>query len=270
MKNHDSEGGLMPILFVGHGTPMNAIEDNDFTAQWRELGKTLPAPRAILCVSAHWETAGTRVTSMEAPRTIHDFAGFPRELYETGYPAPGSAWLARAVREAVSRAEVREDHEWGLDHGCWSVLMRMYPEADVPIVQLSLDSTADAHSHYAVGGELASLREQGVLILGSGNMVHNLRRVVLPGDGGDFNRPFGLEWAIEANGLFQQLIDEGRHEPLIDYRSLGEAVRLAVPTPEHYLPMLYALAAKRQGESIHYFNDCAVAGSLTMTSFVIA
>ena len=270
MKSRESEAGLMPGLFVGHGNPMNAIDDNEFSRQWRKLGTALPAPRGILCISAHWESAGTRVTATEAPRTIHDFAGFPPELYQVDYPASGSVWLAGAAMQAIKRIEVRPDHEWGLDHGCWSVLKQMYPQACVPVVQLSLDYTAGAATHYAVGRELASLREQGVLIMGSGNMVHNLRRVVLPAEGsGDFNSPFGLDWALEANALLKQLIDEGRHEELIDYRSLGEAVRLAVPTPEHYLPMLYVLATGLPGEPIRYFNDRAVAGSLTMTSFVI-
>jgi 4,5-DOPA dioxygenase extradiol len=258
----------MPVLFVGHGNPMNAIEDNEFSRGWRQVGQALPKPKAILCVSAHWETPGTRVTAMDRPRTIHDFGGFPRALYEAQYPAPGAPWLAHEIQQTIHKAQVGLDHEWGLDHGCWSVLKQMVPDADVPVVQLSLDYGRPAQDHYDLAKELAPLREQGVLIIGSGNMVHNLGRLVLSPDG-DFNTPFGLDWALEANGLFKRLIDENRHQELANYRSLGRAVALAVPTPEHYLPLLYALALKREGESVTYFNDQPVAGSLTMTSLII-
>jgi len=258
----------MPVLFVGHGNPMNAIEDNEFSRGWRQVGQSLPRPKAILCISAHWETWGTLVTAMDKPRTIHDFGGFPRALYEAQYPAPGSAWLAQETRDVIKKTQVGPDYDWGLDHGCWSVLKRMFPDADVPVVQLSLDDTRPAQDHYDLGKELAPLREQGVLIVGSGNMVHNLRRIVLSPDG-DFNTPFGLDWAIEANDLFKRLIDENRHQSLIDYPSLGQAVALAVPTPEHYLPLLYALALKRDDDAVTYFNDKPLAGSLTMTSLII-
>jgi len=261
---------LMPVLFIGHGSPMNAIEDNDFSRGWREVGQALPRPKAILCVSAHWETRGTRVTAMDEPRTIHDFGGFPRELFAVQYRAPGSPWLAQETRGAVTKAQVEPDSEWGLDHGCWSVLRQMYPDADVPVVQLSLDNTQPARHHYEIAGELSLLRTKGVLILCSGNIVHNLRLIVWRGGGlSDFNAPYGLDWAIEANELFKKLINENRHDELIDYRSLGKAVQLAIPTAEHYLPMLYALALRRERESLSYFNDAAVGGSLTMTSFRI-
>ena len=261
---------LMPVLFVGHGSPMNAIEDNEFSRKWREVGQTLPAPRAILCISAHWETWGTLVTAMEKPRTIHDFGGFPRELFEAQYPAPGSQWLAQETSEVVKSVEVGLDKDWGLDHGTWSVLKQMYPRADIPVVQLSLDYTKPAKFHYDLGKELAPLRNKGVLIVGSGNIVHNLRRVVIKGNHfSDFNQPFGLDWAIEANELFKRLINENNHEALVDYPSLGSAVQLAVPTPEHYLPMLYAIALKQEHESLTYFNDKPLAGSLTMTSLLI-
>jgi 4,5-DOPA dioxygenase extradiol len=260
----------MPVLFVGHGSPMNAIEDNESSRGWRAIVKQLPKPKAILCVSAHWETRGTEVTAMPKPRTIHDFGGFPRPLFEVQYPAPGSPELARETGELVKRFDVAPDQDWGLDHGCWSVLRQMFPEADIPVVQLSLDSAKTAQAQYELAKELAPLRKQGVLILGSGNMVHNLRRVVLRGDSlSDFNTPFGLDWALEANALFKKLINEDRHAALADYRSLGSAVQLAVPTPEHYLPLLYALAVKEKGESVTYFNDYPLAGSLTMTSLVI-
>jgi 4,5-DOPA dioxygenase extradiol len=255
------------MLFVGHGSPMNAVEDNVFARQWKQIAESLPKPKAILCISAHWETSGTMVTAMERPRTIHDFGGFPQELFDVQYPAHGSAWLAQETRQSIAHTEVGYDTEWGLDHGCWSVMKRMFPHADVPVVQLSLDYTRTARDHYEIGKYLSVLRHRDVLILGSGNMVHNLRRVVIRGN--DFNEAFGLDWAIEANELFKKLINEGRHEELIDYPLLGGSVQLAVPTAEHYLPMLYVLAAKEEGDSLTYFNDQPVAGSLTMTSFVL-
>jgi 4,5-DOPA dioxygenase extradiol len=260
----------MPVLFVGHGSPMNAIEDNEFSRTWRAVGKALPRPKAILCISAHWETWGTLVTAMEKPKTIHDFGGFPSELYTAQYNAPGSPWLADKVKMAVSSVEVGLDADWGLDHGCWSVLKQMFPEADIPVVQLSLDYTRQGLHHFNLAKELAPLREQGVLILGSGNMVHNLRRVVIPGnDFSKFNQPYALEWAKEADAIFKKLINTGQFEELADYHSLGEAVQLAVPTPEHYFPMLYALALKTDEDTITYFNDKPLAGSLTMTSLLI-
>lgn len=264
-------GKMMPVVFVGHGTPMNAIEDNEFSRHWQKLGKSLPRPDAILCISAHWETWGTLVTAMEEPHTIHDFGGFPRELFQIQYPASGSPLLAKKIQSIIKNTKVGLDYDWGLDHGSWSVLKRMYPEADLPVIQLSLDYTKKAGDHYALARELISLRKENVLILGSGNMVHNLPLVTLRGNGRlrDFNRPFGFDWAIEANELFKKLINEDRHEELINYQTLGKAVALAIPTPEHYLPMLYILALKGADETVTYFNDKPVAGSLTMTSFII-
>lgn len=260
----------MPVLFVGHGSPMNAIERNAFSLTWRRVGQVLPQPRAILCISAHWETWGTLVTAMDRPRTIHDFGGFPRALYEAQYPAPGSLALAQRAQEVLQGIAVGLDQDWGLDHGCWSVLKPMYPDADIPVVQLSLDASLPGPRHYALAKALAPLRRQGVLVLGSGNMVHNLRRIVLrSGSLDDLNTPFGLDWALEANALLKRLIDEGRHAELADYTQLGDAVRLAVPTPEHYLPLLYALALQQPGETALYFNDQPVGGSLTMTSLII-
>lgn len=262
--------GRMAVLFLGHGSPMNAIEDNRFSQAWRALGPALPRPRAVLCISAHWETRGTQVTAMEKPRTIHDFGGFPPELFAAQYPAPGSPGLAQDVRETLAPAISELDQSWGLDHGCWSVAMPMFPAADIPVVQLSLDYDKPAQAHYDLARALAPLRRKGVLIVGSGNMVHNLRLVTLSGGWPDgINTPFGYEWAIEANNLFKKLIDEQDHRPLIDYQALGQAVRLAIPTREHYLPMLYAIALQEPDERVTYFNDVAVAGSLTMTSFVI-
>jgi len=258
----------MPVLFVGHGSPMNAIEDNEFSRRWRDTARTLPRPSSILCISAHWETDGTQVTGMDQPPTIHDFGGFPKALFDVQYPAPGSKSLARDTISAVKKVAIGIDREWGLDHGCWSVLRRMYPHADIPVVQLSLDRGMTARHHYELGRELAPLRDTGVLILASGNIVHNLARVALPRNG-DFNTPFGFPWALEANETVMSLIDADRHDELIDYRTLGDSVQMAVPTPEHFLPLLYALALKGDGESISVFNDAAVAGSLTMTSLVI-
>ena len=259
----------LPAVFIGHGSPMNAIEDNEFSKRWQQLGKSLPRPRAILCVSAHWETWGTLVTAMEEPRTIHDFGGFPPELYQAQYSAPGSTWLAGEIRNSIASAKVSFDLDWGLDHGCWSVLQRMFPAADLPVVQLSLDYTRSAKEHYAIGRELTGLRDKGILIVGSGNMVHNLGLVEVNAGRRDFNKPFGFDWAIQANALFKKLIAEERHDELADYPALGEAVQMAVPTPEHFLPLLYVLAVKEKDEKITYFNDKPLAGSLTMTSFTI-
>jgi len=258
---------LCPVLFIGHGTPMNAIEDNRFSREWGTLAKSIPKPKAVLCISAHWETQDTFVTAMPAPRTIHDFGGFPDELYQVSYRAPGSKWLAQETKNCISSVSVGFDLEWGLDHGCWSVLKNMYPKADVPIVELSMDFTQPAQFHYNLGKELLPLREMGVLIIGSGNMVHNLRKVSVRGE--DFNEPSGYDWAIEANDLFKKLIVENDHEKLIDYPLLGEPAQMAIPTPDHYLPMLYALSLQKPGETVSFFNDEAVAGSLTMTSFTI-
>jgi 4,5-DOPA dioxygenase extradiol len=263
-----SGAGRMPVLFVGHGSPMNAIEDNEFSRGWRDIARKVPRPAAVLCISAHWETDGSLVTGMDQPPTIHDFGGFPKALFDVQYFVPGSKSLARDTIGVVKKVAIGIDREWGLDHGCWSVLRRMYPHADIPVVQLSLDRGMTARHHYELGRELAPLRERGVLILASGNIVHNLARVALPRNG-DFNTHFGLPWALEARELLLSLIDTDRHDELIDYAALGSAVQLAVPTPEHYLPLLYALALKGAGESISTFNDIAVAGSLTMTSLVI-
>ena len=264
-----NKGKRMPAIFIGHGSPMNAMEDNEFTRAWQQLGKSLPRPRAILCISAHWETWGILVTAMQEPRTIHDFGGFPAGLYQLEYPAPGSSWLAGEVRSSIALGDVGFDLDWGLDHGCWSVLKRMYPEFDLPVVQLSLDYTLSPGEHCAIGRELAGLREKGILIVGSGNMVHNLGLVEIREGLRDFNRPFGYDWALEANELFKKMIVEERHEQLADYQALGEAVRLAIPTPEHFLPLLYALAVRQKGEKISFMNDQPMAGSITMTSLII-
>jgi len=256
----------MPVLFLGHGSPMNAIEENEFVQGWREIGKTLPKPNAVLCISAHWETIGTFVTAMEKPKTIHDFCGFPKELYEVQYPAPGSPELAKEVRNIITKKEVGLDDKWGLDHGAWSVIKHLYPNADVPVIQMSLDNSQSPQYHYDLAKELSTLRNKGVLIVGSGNMVHNLRMV-------DWRRlnevNYSYDWAIEASEKMKTAILSDDHNKLINYQSQGKEFNLAIPTPEHYLPLLYALALKQENEMISLFNDKAVGGSLTMTSLKI-
>lgn len=257
----------MPVLFAGHGSPMNAIEDNQFTRGWRDIAETILKPEAILCISAHWETKGTCVTAMDNPKTIHDFGGFPEALYNVQYPAPGSPDLAEETIRTVRKTEVRHDNSWGLDHGCWSVIKHMYPDADIPVIQMSLDYSKSPESHYELAGELASLRKKGVLIIGSGNMVHNLGMIAW--DKMDLPE-YGYDWALEASAKMKKLILSGDHKPLIDFRSQGRAFENAIPTPEHFLPLLYILALKEADEQITFFNDKPVMGSLTMTSLKIS
>ena len=257
---------LMPVLFVGHGTPMNAIEVNEFVLKWRELGKSIPAPKAILCISAHWETSGTFVTAMTMPSTIHDFGGFPQELYEVQYPAPGSPELAYDIKRIIKSVEVGMDQKWGLDHGSWSVLRNIYPMYQIPVVEMSLDWHLTPRNHYELAKELAPLRKMGVLIIGSGNIVHNLRMIAWD----HVHDPeYGFDWAINANETFKHLILDNNHQDLINYQTLGIEVQMAVPTPDHYLPLLYTLALKEENESIEFFNDKPVMGSLSMTSVKI-
>ena len=256
----------MPVLFVGHGSPMNAIEENEFVQGWRKVAKTLPKPNAILCVSAHWETRGTSVTVMKKPKTIHDFGGFPQELFDVQYPAPGSPELAEEARRSIKKTEIGLDEKWGLDHGCWSVLRRMFPAANIPVIQMSLDYSQPAQYHYELAEELSPLRKKGILIIGSGNMVHNLRLI----NWDKMNEPgFGYDWAIEANEKMKKYILSNDHQSLINYRAQDKAFNLAIPTPEHFLPLLYALALKEENEKIEIFNDKPVMGSLTMTSLKI-
>jgi 4,5-DOPA dioxygenase extradiol len=256
----------MPVLFLGHGSPMNAIEENEFVEGFRNIGKSIPRPNAILCVSAHWETRGTFVTAMEKPKTIHDFGGFPKALYDVQYPAPGNPQLANEAKSLIKSANIELDHKWGLDHGAWSVIKHLYPEADVPVIQMSLDYYQTPQYHYDLMKELASLRNKGVLIIGSGNMVHNLREVAWNKFDAD---NYAFDWALEASDKMKKYILNGDHKQLINYRCHGKAFELAIPTPEHYLPLLYTLALKEENEGIHLFNDKAVAGSLTMTSVKI-
>ncbi|MBK8518396.1 MAG: 4,5-DOPA dioxygenase extradiol [Saprospiraceae bacterium] len=255
----------MPVLFLGHGSPMNAIEENEFVKSFRSLGQTITKPNAILCVSAHWETRGTFVTAMEKPKTIHDFGGFPQELFDVQYPAPGSPDLAREIKSLIKKTEVGLDDKWGLDHGAWSVVKHMYPNADVPVIQLSLDYTQTPQHHYELAKELKSLRKKGVLVIGSGNMVHNLGLVAWD----RLNQQYAFDWATEANEKMKKHIISGDHQKLINFRSEGKAFDLAIPTAEHYLPLIYILAMQEESEKVSLFNDKAVAGSLTMTSVKI-
>jgi len=256
----------MPVLFLGHGSPMNGIEENEFVAGWRNIGKEIPRPKAVVCVSAHWETWGAQVTAMAKPKTIHDFGGFPEELYDVQYPAPGSPALAKEISERITKTRIGLDKDWGLDHGCWVVVKRLYPDANIPVLQLSLDSSKPAAYHYEYAKELSWLREKGVLIIGSGNMVHNLPLVAWD----KLNEiGYAYDWAIEASETMKKFIRSGDHQSMIDYQSQGKAYNLAIPTPEHYLPLLYALALQEEKDTLKLFNDKAVAGSLTMTSVKI-
>ncbi len=258
-----SNSEKMPALFLGHGSPMNAIEENQFVEGFRNLAKSLPKPNAILCVSAHWFTKGTKVTAMEMPQTIHDFGGFPKELYEVQYPAKGSPELALETKNLLNPILTELDDKWGLDHGAWSVIKHLYPNADVPVIQLSIDYTKPASYHFELSQKLNSLRRKGILIIGSGNIVHNLGLA-------DFRNMdkdnYGYDWAIEVREIINHYLLDGNYEPLMNYEKQSKAFQLAIPTPEHYLPLIYTLALQEKGENITLFNDKLLAGSLSMTS----
>jgi 4,5-DOPA dioxygenase extradiol len=256
----------MPVLFIGHGSPMNAIEENEFSSSWQNIAKLIPLPKAVLCISAHWETNGTFVTAMQKPKTIHDFGGFPQELFSVMYPAPGDPALAADIKKSVSYTKVGLDEKWGLDHGAWSVIKHMYPLADIPVLEMSLDYYKAPQYHYELARELTALRKNGVLIIGSGNMVHNLGSLAWDHAS---DQEYGFDWAIQSNETFKKLILSGNHKDLINYNDLGREVQMAVPTPDHYLPLLYALALKEENEPVNVFNDKAIMGSLTMTSLKI-
>ena len=257
----------MPVLFLGHGSPMNAIEENEFVRGWRTMGSTLPKPNAILCISAHWETRGTFVTAMERPPTIHDFGGFPPELFAVEYPAPGSPELAKDTQKIIKKTEVGLDDKWGLDHGAWSVIKHLYPNADVPVIQMSLDYYQPAQYHYELAQELSSLRKKGILIIGSGNIVHNLGMLAWD----KAKEPeYGYDWALQANDILKKLILNNDHKQLINYKSLGKEIALAAPSPDHYLPLLYSLALKQENEKVTLFNDKTIMGSISMTSIRIS
>ena len=251
--------GIRPAIFFGHGNPMNALLNNPYTAGWSALGKQIPKPCAILSISAHWYVPEIGVTISTAPRTIHDFGGFPRELYQVRYPAPGHPALAARVQELLAPLSVVLDERWGLDHGTWSVLRHLYPQADVPVVQLSIDETQPPSFHFELGRKLAVLRDEGILILGSGNLVHNLhayawgRHTVDPYD-----------WAIRFETMARDMMVAGEYGPLIDYENLGEEALLSIPTPDHYLPLLYVLATKQEGEAVTFPVEGVDGGSISM------
>lgn len=262
-KGLGEEEEKMPVLFIGHGSPMNAIEDNIFSKRWQQMGKEIPTPKAVVVVSAHWLTKGTMVTAMPNPKTIHDFGGFPQALFDVQYPAPGSPELATEIQKLITNPAVELDHDWGLDHGTWSVVKHMYPDADIPVLQLSIDYYKPAAYHYELAKQLLSLRKKGVLIIGSGNMVHNLRMVAWD----KLSEPeYGFDWALEMNDVFKNKISNGFHKELIQYEKLHKAATLAIPTPDHYYPLLYILALQTDNDKVEFFNDKAVGGSLTMTS----
>ena len=265
-KGLGEEEEKMPVLFIGRGSPMNAIEDNTFSKRWQQMGKEIPTPKAVVVVSAHWLTKGTMVTAMPNPKTIHDFGGFPQALFDIQYPAPGSPELATEIQKLITNPAVELDHDWGLDHGTWSVVKHMYPNADIPVLQLSIDYYKPAAYHYELAKQLLALRKKGVLIIGSGNMVHNLRMVAWD----KLNEPeYGFDWALEMNDIFKNKISNGFHKELIQYEKLHKAATLAIPTPDHYYPLLYILALQTDNDKVEFFNDKAVGGSLTMTSVKI-
>lgn len=253
----------MPVLFVGHGNPMNAITDNAYHKSWQELGKKLTPPKAILCVSAHWLTRGTFVTMSEHPETIHDFGGFPDELFRQQYPVPGAVDFAKMTIDQVKYTTVHEDFQWGLDHGTWSVIKPMFPEAKIPVFQLSIDFTKPMQYHYDLAKELAFLRSKGVLIIGSGNIVHNLG--MIKWDGGT---PF--DWAVEFDTFSKNMIETNNAQALIDYEKQGKAALMAVPTTDHYIPLIYAMGLRDKSDSLQFFNDTLDMGSLSMRSVIFS
>lgn len=255
---------IMPAIFFGHGNPMNAVMNNNYTEGWRRMGKQTPKPKAILSISAHWFVPDTGVTISTAPRTIHDFGGFPRELYQVQYPAPGDPELARRVKTLLEPLQVNLDNSWGLDHGTWSVLRHVYPAADVPVVQLSIDETQPSSFHFEIGRRLAPLRDEGILIVGSGNLVHNLHAYAW---GRHVSDPY--DWAIRFENEAKEMMLAGEYKPLINYETLGPEASLSIPTPDHYLPLLYVIATRQQGEVITFPIEGVDGGSISMLSVQI-
>jgi 4,5-DOPA dioxygenase extradiol len=265
-SSHLQKTKPIPVLFIGHGNPMNAIEENQFVAGFRKIGQTLPEIQAILVVSAHWLTKGTSVTAMQNPRTIHDFGGFPKALFEQQYPAPGAPELASDIKNLITSTLIHEDHEWGLDHGTWTVLKHMYPAANIPVVQFSIDYQLSLEQHFELATKLQALRERGVLIIGSGNIVHNLRAV-------DFSRinevGYGYDWAEESRKFVNEQLNTRNFKALLDLEKAPAALKMAVPTTDHYIPLIYSLGLSQQTDEIELFNDALLAGSLSMTSLFI-
>jgi len=262
-KDLKEEDTVHPVLFIGHGSPMNGIEDNEFSRTWTKFGNEIPKPKAVLVISAHWLTNGTHITAMQNPKTIHDFGGFPQALFDVQYPAPGSPEIAAEAAKLITTTNVALDHDWGLDHGTWTVVRHMYPIADIPVLQLSIDYSKPAQYHFDLAQQLKALRKKGVLIIGSGNMVHNLRMVAWD----KLREPeYGFDWAIEMNTVFKEKIGNRDFKSLINYEQLGAAAKLAIPTPDHYYPLIYSLALQDNKDDISFFNDKLVGGSLNMTS----
>jgi 4,5-DOPA dioxygenase extradiol len=259
-----SNPALMPAVFFGHGNPLNAIQKTVYSEAWSALGRSIPTPKAILCISAHWYLQGTRVTAMLQPRTIHDFGGFPAELYQVKYPAPGDPELAQHVADLLRPTNVKLDEDWGLDHGTWSVLCHAFPDANIPVVQLSIDETKPAEFHYSLAQRLMPLREQGVLIVGSGNIVHNLHSYAW---GRHVTQAF--DWATSFEDKVKQNLISGTHELLVEYETLGREAQLAVPTPEHYLPLLYIVGLRRAEDELTFPVEGMDGGSISMLSVKI-
>lgn len=260
-KKSETENGKMPIIFIGHGSPMNAIENNSYTQSLNHVGKILPKPKAILMISAHWMTKGTWVTHMKNPKTIHDFYGFPQELFDVNYPAPGNPELAEKINLQITDPNISlDENDWGLDHGTWAVLKHVYPKADVPIVQLSLDMTKPAEFHFELGRKLNSLRDQGILIMGSGNIVHNLRRISWEENA----KPF--DWAVEFDEWSKKNLSDRNFNEMIRNHLKSEAGRLSVPTPDHYYPLLYILGASDEKDQVHFDYEGMQNGSISMRS----
>lgn len=250
----------MPVLFLGHGSPMNAIEQNEYSDAWIELGKTLPKPEAILCVSAHWFTRGTRINDSLATKMVYDMYGFPNALYRVTYPAPGAPKIAQQTAHLL-RDRATIDNSWGLDHGSWSVLLRLFPKADIPVFQVSVDATAHAEEHFALGEALRPLRKEGVLILGSGNVVHNLRMV-------DWERSGGFDWAERFDSYIKENVELRAFDNILQYQSAGSSAQLSVPTPDHFFPLLTVLGASDADDSVSVLTEACVLGSLSMTGYL--
>ncbi len=263
ISDHFTLTPKMPVLFLGHGSPMNAIEENRFVQGFRKMATEIPKPNAILCISAHWFTRGTKVTAMDMPSTIHDFGGFPQALFDVEYSAPGDPALAKETAGLLAPVPVEEDHSWGLDHGAWSVIKHLYPEANIPVIQMSIDYTKPPQYHFDLAKKLNKLREKGILIIGSGNIIHNLRLI----DWRNINTPgAGWDWAIEAREKTNHWILDGNFKNIIEYQNQGISLQYAIPTPDHYLPLVYTLGLKTSSDELSLFNDELIGGSLSMTS----
>jgi 4,5-DOPA dioxygenase extradiol len=258
---------MMPAIFIGHGSPMNAVEDNEFTKEWKEIAVSVPKPVAIVCISAHWTTKGSHVTAMTDPRTIHDFYGFPETLYQQNYPAPGSPEIASEIMALVKGTEIKPDlYTWGLDHGAWSILSQMYPAADIPVVQLSLDLYKSPEQHFQLAQELTSLREKNILILCSGNIVHNLQMIKWSASG---IADEGYEWADTFDHWVKSCLQDNETEKLLNYRKMGSPAELAIPSPEHFIPLFYLLGVRLQNDKCHFYGEKVIGGSLSMRSVVL-